>query len=161
MFALPTTARNLIRPAIISRAAFHQAALLNKIQIHSNRRQPITMSTPEQRGKITNWASNDGSFKRQTSSFRDAIEKGGKFEPEKGEGFSISAKPDTSLTLLSGRYHLYVSLAWYVQRRRSWVPVADWPSSYSPWAHRTLIVRKLKGLEEFFGMLQRVGHRFA
>ena len=36
-------------------------------------------------GKITSWASNDGSFKRQTSSFRDVIEKGGKFEPEKGE----------------------------------------------------------------------------
>jgi putative glutathione S-transferase len=30
-------------------------------------------------------ASNDGSFKRQTSSFRDVIEKGGKFEPEKGK----------------------------------------------------------------------------
>jgi putative glutathione S-transferase len=35
-------------------------------------------------GKITSWASGDGSFKRQTSSFRDVIEKGGKFEPEKG-----------------------------------------------------------------------------
>jgi putative glutathione S-transferase len=34
---------------------------------------------------ITGWASNDGSFKRQQSSFRDVIEKGGKFEPEKGE----------------------------------------------------------------------------
>jgi hypothetical protein len=32
-----------------------------------------------------NWASEDGSFKRQVSSFRDSIEKGGKFEPEKGE----------------------------------------------------------------------------
>jgi hypothetical protein len=32
-----------------------------------------------------NWASEDGSFKRQVSSFRDAIEKGGKFEPEKGK----------------------------------------------------------------------------
>ncbi|KAG7544270.1 hypothetical protein FFLO_03309 [Filobasidium floriforme] len=60
-----------------------------------------------------NWASEDGSFKRQVSSFRDSIEKGGKFEPEKG------------------RYHLYVCNA-------------------CPWAHRTLIVRKLKGLEDFF-----------
>lgn len=34
---------------------------------------------------ITGWASKDGSFKRQTSSFRDVIEPGGKFEPEKGE----------------------------------------------------------------------------
>jgi glutathionyl-hydroquinone reductase len=32
-----------------------------------------------------NWASEDGSFKRQVSSFRDVIEKGGKFAPEKGE----------------------------------------------------------------------------
>ncbi|KAL7419700.1 S-glutathionyl-(chloro)hydroquinone reductase [Cryptotrichosporon argae] len=43
---------------------------------------------------ITDWADkSDGSFKRQVSSFRDAIEEGGKFPPEKG------------------RYHLYVSLA--------------------------------------------------
>ncbi|KAF8069105.1 glutathione S-transferase [Lyophyllum atratum] len=52
----------------------------------------------------------DGSFKRADASFRNTIEKGGRFEPE----------PD--------RYHLYVSLA-------------------CPWATRTLIVRKLKGLE--------------
>ncbi|KAF9476950.1 glutathione S-transferase [Pholiota conissans] len=52
----------------------------------------------------------DGSFKRADASFRNTIEKGGKFEPE------------------SDRYHLYVSLA-------------------CPWATRTLIVRKLKGLE--------------
>ncbi|EIN08215.1 glutathione S-transferase [Punctularia strigosozonata HHB-11173 SS5] len=54
----------------------------------------------------------DGSFKRKASTFRDFIEKGGKFEPEKG------------------RYHLYVSYA-------------------CPWATRTIIVRKLKGLEDF------------
>ncbi|GLB42169.1 putative glutathione S-transferase [Lyophyllum shimeji] len=53
----------------------------------------------------------DGSFKRAPTSFRNSIEKGGRFEPE----------PD--------RYHLYVSLA-------------------CPWATRTLIVRKLKGLED-------------
>lgn len=34
---------------------------------------------------ITKWASNDGHFRRQVSSFRDLIEEGGKFEPEKGE----------------------------------------------------------------------------
>lgn len=61
---------------------------------------------------ITNWASKDGEFKRQTSTFRDEIKQGGKFEPEKG------------------RYHLYVSLA-------------------CPWAHRALIMRELKGLQEF------------
>ncbi|KAL7414131.1 glutathione S-transferase omega-like 2 [Mrakia frigida] len=64
---------------------------------------------------ILKWASKDGEFKRQVSSFRDAIEEGGKFAPEKG------------------RYHLYVSLA-------------------CPWAHRALIVRKLKGLEDFIGV---------
>jgi len=53
----------------------------------------------------------DGSFVRKASTFRNVIEKGGKFEPEKD------------------RYHLYVSYA-------------------CPWAHRTLITRKLKGLEE-------------
>ncbi|KAF8888563.1 glutathione S-transferase [Infundibulicybe gibba] len=53
----------------------------------------------------------DGAFKRAAASFRNTIEKGGKFEPE------------------ADRYHLYVSLA-------------------CPWATRTLIVRKLKGLED-------------
>jgi len=54
----------------------------------------------------------DGSFKRPDSVFRDFIEVGGKFAPEKG------------------RYHLYVSTG-------------------CPWATRTLIVRQLKGLEDF------------
>ncbi|QRV91617.1 glutathione S-transferase [Ceratobasidium sp. AG-Ba] len=42
---------------------------------------------------ITKWASTDGHFRRQVSSFRDVIEKGGKYEPEKG------------------RYHVFVSYA--------------------------------------------------
>lgn len=54
----------------------------------------------------------DGSYIRKPSAFRDVIEKGGKYEPEKG------------------RYHLYVSYA-------------------CPWAHRTLITRIIKGLEEY------------
>lgn len=54
----------------------------------------------------------DGSFKRLDASFRNTIERGGRFEPERD------------------RYHLYVSYA-------------------CPWATRTLIVRKLKGLDEF------------
>jgi len=59
--------------------------------------------------------SGDGSFNRKPSTFRNQIEQGGQFEPEKG------------------RYHLYVSYA-------------------CPWATRTLIVRKLKGLEDFIGL---------
>lgn len=53
----------------------------------------------------------DGSFKRPVSQFRNFIEKGGRFEPEKD------------------RYHLYVSYA-------------------CPWASRTMIARKLKGLDD-------------
>ncbi|KAJ7626544.1 glutathione S-transferase [Mycena polygramma] len=59
--------------------------------------------------KIKNEA--DGSFKRVASVFRNFIEKGGLFAPEKD------------------RYRLYVSYG-------------------CPWATRTVIVRKLKGLEE-------------
>ncbi|KAI9068078.1 Glutathionyl-hydroquinone reductase [Trametes sanguinea] len=70
-----------------------------------SKQSDISKSTTEQ----------DGSFKRKPSSFRDFIQKGGKFEPEKG------------------RYHLYVSYA-------------------CPWATRTLIVRKIKGLEDFVGV---------
>ncbi|KAK7047387.1 S-glutathionyl-(chloro)hydroquinone reductase [Paramarasmius palmivorus] len=53
----------------------------------------------------------DGSYQRPASTFRDTIERGGRFEPERD------------------RYHLYVALI-------------------CPWAARTLITRKLKGLEE-------------
>lgn len=42
---------------------------------------------------ITAWASKDGQFRRQVSTFRDKIEVGGKYPPEEG------------------RYMLYVSLA--------------------------------------------------
>lgn len=55
---------------------------------------------------------------------------GGKFVRE-DSGFRdwIENKPDAKFQPESGRYHLYVSLA-------------------CPWAHRTLIFRALKGLEE-------------
>ena len=59
----------------------------------------------------------------------DTKSNGGKFVREDA-GFRnwVKNDPDAEFTPESGRYHLYVSLA-------------------CPWAHRTLIFRKLKGLE--------------
>jgi hypothetical protein len=46
----------------------------------------VNISRKMSSGKgITSWADKDGSFKRQVSSFRDRIEEGGKFAPEKGQ----------------------------------------------------------------------------
>lgn len=63
--------------------------------------------------------STGGEFKRDTSKFRNWITVDGSAGPTGGGGFMAE----------SGRYHLYVSHA-------------------CPWAHRTLIFRSLKGLEE-------------
>ena len=59
-----------------------------------------------------------GRFKRDISRFRNWVTADGRAGPTGASGFE--AQPD--------RYHLYVSYA-------------------CPWAHRTLIFRKLKGLE--------------
>jgi putative glutathione S-transferase len=67
--------------------------------------------------------STGGRFKRQESQFRNWITPDGSAGPT-GEG-GFAAAP--------GRYHLYVSLA-------------------CPWAHRTLIFRKLKGLEQMISL---------
>ena len=61
-----------------------------------------------------------GEFRRQDSRFRSWLTADGSAGPSGGAGFK--AQQD--------RYHLYVSLA-------------------CPWAHRTLIFRRLKGLEEY------------
>ena len=61
----------------------------------------------------------NGEFVRQDSQFRDWITRDGAPGPSGEGGFKAEA----------GRYHLYVSLA-------------------CPWAHRTLIFRALKGLDE-------------
>ena len=63
--------------------------------------------------------SNEGRFERSKAQFRHWITPDGGAAPTGRSGFK--AEPD--------RYHLYVSLA-------------------CPWAHRTLIFRKLKGLEK-------------
>ncbi|MDZ7643434.1 MAG: glutathione S-transferase family protein [Woeseiaceae bacterium] len=63
--------------------------------------------------------STGGRFKRQDSKFRNWVTADGEAGATGDGGFAAEA----------GRYHLYVSLA-------------------CPWAHRTLIYRKLKGLED-------------
>jgi len=63
--------------------------------------------------------STKGQFKRSEAAFRNWVTADGSPGPTGKGGFKAEA----------GRYHLYVSLA-------------------CPWAHRTLIFRKLKGLEE-------------
>lgn len=64
-----------------------------------------------------------GHFKRQASQFRNYVTADGSAGPTGKAGFKAEA----------GRYHLYVSLA-------------------CPWAHRTLIFRKLKKLEDLIGL---------
>ena len=65
----------------------------------------------------------DGYFVRQSAQFRNWITPAGDAGPTGVGGFK--AEP--------GRYHLYVSLA-------------------CPWAHRTLIFRKLKGLQDIISL---------
>ncbi len=64
-------------------------------------------------------ASSGGRFVRSTAGFRNWITPDGSAGPSGDAGFAAEA----------GRYHLYVSLA-------------------CPWAHRALILRSLRGLEE-------------
>jgi putative glutathione S-transferase len=61
----------------------------------------------------------DGTFQRADSAFRNWITPDGRPGPTGQDGFRA----------MPGRYHLYVSLA-------------------CPWAHRTLIMRTLKGLQD-------------
>ncbi|MFY2763153.1 glutathione S-transferase family protein [Arenimonas sp. MALMAid1274] len=67
--------------------------------------------------------STGGRFKRSESQFRHWVTRDGAPGPTGEGGFKAE----------SGRYHLYVALA-------------------CPWAHRTLIFRKLKGLEPHIGL---------
>ncbi|WP_137389739.1 glutathione S-transferase family protein [Rhodoligotrophos defluvii] len=67
--------------------------------------------------------STGGSFERKASAFRNWVTADGAPGPSGSGGFPAA----------SGRYHLYVALA-------------------CPWAHRTLIFRKLKGLTEHISL---------
>src|SRR5690554_6764661 len=64
-----------------------------------------------------------GKFEREAARFRNWVTPDGSAGPAGEGGFAAE----------SGRYHLYVSMA-------------------CPWAHRTLIFRKLKGLEPHIGV---------
>ena len=79
------------------------------------------------RGQLTeDWLGeeiSDGDFKRMESTFRNWITPDGSAGPTGNSGFAAEAD----------RYHLYVSMA-------------------CPWAHRTVIFRKLKQLENFIGL---------
>lgn len=69
--------------------------------------------------------STGGRFKRTEPKFRNWVTPDGSAGPSGTDGFAAER----------GRYHLYVSLA-------------------CPWAHRTVVFRKLKGLEEVIGMTE-------
>ncbi|MFC7222292.1 glutathione S-transferase family protein [Halalkalicoccus sp. GCM10025322] len=72
----------------------------------------------------------EGAFERQESTFRDWIgEAPPADEGESGRGPREEDESDEEFPAEAGRYHLYVSYA-------------------CPWAHRTLIARSLKGLED-------------
>lgn len=68
-------------------------------------------------------ASSGGRFKREDAGFRNWVTADGSAGPSGQGGFKAEAN----------RYHLYVSLA-------------------CPWAHRTMIFRKLKGLEDIISI---------
>ncbi len=67
--------------------------------------------------------SSGGEFRRQDSRFRNWITADGSAGPSGEPGFKAE----------KGRYHLYVSLA-------------------CPWAHRTLVLRRLKQLDDYIGV---------
>ena len=72
--------RRLPSRSLLSRTC----ALPVKTLVAPPRSRSMSTDKSEAQKDITKWASTDGHFRRQVSSFRDVIEEGGKFEPEKG-----------------------------------------------------------------------------
>jgi len=80
---------NLLRNKSISIPTSISSARLQSVKNHlgsiSNMSSSSSAPAHSHKDGSTKWASNDGQFKRQVSSFRDEIKKGGKFEPEIGQ----------------------------------------------------------------------------
>ncbi len=81
----------------------------------------------EWRTDINEATDKEGRFQRSTTQFRNWI--AGSTVPTHVDSIADDTKPDDRFQPEPGRYHLYVSLA-------------------CPWAHRTLLTRALRGLED-------------
>lgn len=68
----------------IASTSLPRVAVSGRIFLRDSTNMASTDSAESNKGGITKWADKDGSFKRQTSSFRDLIGDD-KFPPEKGE----------------------------------------------------------------------------
>ncbi|KAK9478648.1 glutathione S-transferase [Lipomyces japonicus] len=79
--------------------------------------------------KILKWASKDGEFRRKDVSVKKPV----LFLLQSQGKSTISKDPNATFSAEKGRYHLYISYA-------------------CPWAHRTAIVRELKGLQDIIGL---------
>jgi len=118
---------------------------------HINSRRRLTTATMSQADiSKSNPVDGDGSFKRADAFFRNHVKKGGEFAPEAGTFESCTISSPILISFI-GRYHLYVSYACRTH------PLCSLENStlltfIIAWAHRTLIYRKLKGLEDMIGM---------
>ncbi|KAJ9627650.1 S-glutathionyl-(chloro)hydroquinone reductase [Taxawa tesnikishii (nom. ined.)] len=111
------------------------------------RAQQVKLHLPSVR--LASTMSTEGQQKKDILNWVDPKDKSGEFKRQQSTFRDlIKNEPGAEFPAEKGRYHLYVSYA-------------------CPWAHRVLIVRKLKGLEEFlpytsvhWEMLEK-GWRFA
>lgn len=95
----------------------------------------------------------DGTFKRRPTSFRDFIQKGGKYEPEKGKhqprGFLKSGMEAERRLSKTATTSTFPTRAVCIPSLVAMIQCRD--VGIAAWATRALIVRKLKGLEDFIG----------